>query len=277
MRLPVSRKKQAGFVMALSFGILALIIVLIYTSVGKEIAMRARLGAEDVRKEWLLESVDKIALWYEREKATIDASTDAIDKTAALNGAGVVPKYSMQFASTERIDGDAVKYHVIALWLPEDGAVDTGLSDRGIFSPGTIDGVPAKTIYGIVNGEVIQTQAMRNSLAKLETISKRLSNWFRVQKEQARTEEQNFANFFRIGSCSASAENYLPCVDAFTAFTSLADIRSRLGMVENDFQTSWGGAVLFSNAEGIPSGSKTIGLRFITPWNKAITTYISMD
>lgn len=266
---------------ATSFGILALIIVLIYANIGREISHEVKLGYNETRIQYLEESRTILRAWYERNKNTIEADPDALNVTTVLSDSGVKLKYGAQLLSTPRITSGALNFHVLALWIPEAGVTGVGFDAHGYFNQGVKNGLPATLHYTIVNGRDIQSDAVRSSLDQIDKLSNRMIGWFRMQQYLAQLEFRNSDNFFRISSCGNVSITHLPCINTFTnmmdSSSAIVTLRDRIGLAVGDARDGWGNGIRFTNLDGIPSGDFSISLKVVTPWGYEFTSLVGMN
>lgn len=267
----IQKNRQGGFVVGLSFGVLGLIIVLIYTSITHDLNRISNGQHAYHQQVWLDEARLAMTRWYERNKSDIDSKTRAITASEAFGGAGIPVRYSAQFASTTRLVDGAVQYHKMAIWLPENNVTGTGFDSKGVFQQGTKGGSPAKVRHFQINGREIQSRSVKASVDAMQALGKRFANWQRVQREVSPRINSATANFVRMSPCNINIpDDMLPCVDSFKSLSGsdTAAIRQKLGIDPNEARSGWGGAIEVTNLQGLPSP----GVRFRTyaPWGAPI-------
>lgn len=273
-----SLRQQRGFMVALAMAATAAIIAFIYIAFGHEVSVEAKNRQTEMTQEWLGEAKSALTLWYERNKVALDADPNAITQSAAFAGAGITARHSVQFASTPRRTDGAVYFHTLAAWIPEAGVSGTGFDANGIFQQGTRNGAPATISYFLVNGRDIQLQSLLNTQKRLRQLVKRLEFWFEVQAQGGPS--LGDPNFFRDSACPSSpSQNYLKCVDSYTALDAAAtdDVRAKLGFTSDDVRDDWGGMIQFTNLQGLPAAPPyTVGLRAIPPWGTPVQAMASI-
>lgn len=255
-----------------------LIIALVYLSFTAEVTESALNRNESQKLEWLNEANTALTLWYERNKMTIDSNPDPILEADAISGSGIALKYGAQFQSTARITNGAVFYHIIALWIPEDGVTGTGFDINGVFQHGTNAGGGDATLqhYTLVNGGFIELRALRATVKQQLHLARQFEFWFKARALDNPTHDTE-ENFFRVGTCAGGTPaNYLPCVDTYTALDNLStdDVRAKIGFNIDDSRDDWGNPMEFTNLEGLPAAPPySIGLRSTPPWGTPIYAY----
>lgn len=273
-------EKQRGFVIAAPLAITAAIIALIYLSFSSEITESTKNRQAQLQQEWMQEARTALVLWYERNKTAIDADPNPIAQSVAFAGSGLTARYGAQFQSTSRMTDGAVFYHVLAIWIPAADVTGAGFDAGGVFQQGTRNGAPATISYFVVNGKDLELQSLRSAQAQLRKLAQRLEFWFQAQAQEDPAYSAG-SNYFRDPSCAHSPPaHYLSCIDAYTDLDAAdADaIRANLGFGMDDTRDAWGGAIQFTNQEGLPAAPPfAVGLRVTPPWGTPIQAFAISD
>lgn len=266
---------QRGFVVALTLAVLAFLIGFMYLAISTDVSQQAKTRQEELQNDWLNEARTALALWYERNKVTIDADANAITQAAAFSGAGIVTAHGVQFQSTARLSDGAVQFHRLAIWLPRSGVTGTGFDANGIFQQGTRAGNPAEISFALIDGRTIELDALRATQQTMGKLVRRFESWFKMQAQQEPNQGVT-VNYFHADSCVANPpENRLGCIDTYTRFdhNSLDDVRAKLGINPSDVRDDWGGIIEFTNQQGLPTPPPfSVGLRANTPWGTPTLT-----
>lgn len=271
---------QQGFVVALTLGVLAVLIGFMYLAISTDVSQQAKTRQEELQNDWLNEARTALNLWYERNKNTIDADPNAITQATAFAGAGIVSAHGVQFQSTARLSDGAVQFHRIAIWLPQLGVTGTGFDANGVFQQGAKGGNPAQIRYALIDGRLIELETLRATQDTMDKLGQRFESWFKLQSQQEPNQGVT-VNYFRADSCAATPPvNRLGCIDSYTQFThnSLDDVRSKLGINADDVRDDWGGIIEFTNSQGLPAPPPfSIGLRASTPWGTPTTAQATVS
>ena len=299
MSLPANQvrqtaKSQSGYIAVLFAAILALGLTLsigtIVAQLKKSGALNRSLAAGDnsTQQHELLAGQRLLLAWYQNNAYALDNISAQPDLTAILSTADV-QRHGASAAMSNLLNSNGVGYHVFALWYPIPGAQGTGLDvNSGIFSVGTVNGVPANTPYILASGFAIESLYVQQTRTNMYRIADLLVNYFDDQNANDADASVD-TNWFRDVNCATDAVA-LPCYGAdstnSTAMpinqtvlqpvsqTSTApSIPSMIGLSATDMVTAWNnsGSVITVNNYPIstlpaPPPPYTVTLNTVLPW-----------
>jgi hypothetical protein len=170
-------------------------------------------------RQTYIKDVGKIlGIWYEINAWAIDSNANAIPSANIISQAAIIPTFGLRVESSKRLSKDGIDYHVIVAWLPSVSATGTSFNaDTGVFTPGTPDN---EVQYFMVNGYNVEAQKKLATSKQVERATRLLEGWFQGKMASATITEIG-ANWFRTPDCFNPNPNYLPCVDSYTALSTV--------------------------------------------------------
>lgn len=226
-------------------------------------AQHAANRVQSDRAEYLREAANALAVWYAAHQATLDGTVAPPNSEEVLRGAGIAPRYGLALSASDRLIQDEVAFRVFALWLPA-ASPDPSRFDpsSGAFAPGP--GVP----FVVVSGADIQARAVADTRHTMARLAAQLEHYFAARTLASGGDVS--ANHFRPSNGCAREEGAMPCLDAYTAATSVDWLEAGVGAVQAI--DAWGGTLELSNlieaSAEIPPYSMAIRAR--TPWGTVL-------
>lgn len=227
---------------------------------------RQRLASLELdQSEYLAALESAITHWYALNAPSIDAVPQAPEWRRAMRETGSIERWNVQVAFSQRLARDGVSYRNIALWLPKDAADST----RFDAATGTLT-VAAGTASRTISGFSIQSQAVAETRARLQTIAQRLEAHATTQYLLDPSRNQ-LVNRFRAIDCANPHVTELPCVDTYQRIESTG-VAASVGLEPQLMTDAWGQSIEVSN--GMDSQTTeppySMALRATTPWGAVI-------
>ena len=264
------RRRAPSTVHQRGFAVLAVAVVIVMIAAAVVIGWSSSVSVgqsveqDRLQREYLAEVRARLADWYRRELAQIDAVIAAPDPEQVLRGAGIHPRWRLRLQVSDRLQRDGVAHRVLAAWLPGEG--DTSSLDiaTGVFAPS------AGARWVAVSGFELQSMAIAETRARMERLAAQLEVGYRV-RYFADPSRDATVNRFRAADCAAPGNDRFPCIDSYQPIAStplavLAGLEPQLGF------NAWGGAIEVSNRlDSSLTVPYSMALRTSTPWGDALT------
>lgn len=265
------RQQQSGYIVLGSVLALALIASLIFAGFSSDVSRRDGAVFDDEKSQWAQDAGMTLDSWYRRNAWTIDSDANAIASSTILTQSGVTLKYGAQVKSSVRLNRNGVSYHIIAIWLPQDGATGTAFdAATGTFTEGTYHSAAVPRVkYHLTNGNVIEVDLYQQTAKSLQTMASRLEAWFSGSARNASSFELG-SNWFRTPSCSSPDSRYLPCADTYTDAGPIFAAQG-IGAI-SELSSAWAQPIQLSNLLNASTVAPySVSLQTATPWGGTVT------
>jgi len=138
-----------------------------------------------------------------------------------------------------------------------------------------VNGLPMHEIGGdalwqLYDARALTQQRMATGYQQMLAAGRAITAWASAQRQAAVMSTE--VNFLRSSSCSTSGPA-LPCVDAWSAMTSIPQAMAASGLSVLDVTAPWGAVVEISNASGVASHvlPYSLAMRLRTPSGAYLT------
>ena len=286
---------QTGYIAVLFAAILAFALTLTLGTLVAHLKKSGALqpsftaGANTAQQNGLIANQRKLLNWYQNNAYSVDSNPGQPNLSTILNEAGI--QLAGASASVSYLlNSNGIGYHVFAFWFPVPGSVGTGLdATTGIFSSGTLNGVPANTPYVLASGFSLESLFVQKTRTNMYRIADLLENYF---DDQVAADADNAVdtNWFREATCATNAVA-LPCygtdntVSAMSipcsgSGTNASDvpisqtvIQKMVGLSNTDMITAWNGAsqITVNNYTTSILPPFSVSLRAVLPWGCVLT------
>lgn len=274
------RRQQSGYMAVMLAAIISLALAL---SVGTIVAQLRKSGDLDrstvadgpnpAQQKALLAAQRRLQSWYQQYAFSLDSNPGQPILSNVLTQAGVQLSGGAVADVSYQVTGNGIGYHVFAIWYPVPGVVGTGLNHvTGVFSPGTMSGVPYNTQYTLVSGYPIESLNVQQTRTNMYRISDLLVSYFDDQQAASANSSIN-TNWFRSSTC-ASNDVALPCYDTDTP-VGLTVLKAMIGLSDSDMITAWypNNVITVNNYSTATLPPYSVKINSILPWGTNLTVY----
>lgn len=211
------QKRQAGFVYILYLIVLALGMILLIHNYVYNVSLK-QVNSESDKQKYIQDIGKYVSAWYEMRAWEIDSDANAIASADIFTQSTIISSYGLQIQSSNRLEKDGLKYHVIVAWLPSPLVTGTSFDPvTGAFTPGVPND---KMHYTVINGYNIEAKRVYQTSKKVSYVAKLLEQWFEGSKSNSALSDTD-TNWFRASNCIAPDQRFLGCADTATPITNI--------------------------------------------------------
>ena len=259
-----SAHRQRGSVVAWLVILLAVTAIAVTAGEAELLANKQHNDRPYIEEAYLRQTGAAVTAWYQRNLASIDAAGAADPNVNdVLTGAGILPRYGLHIAVSQRQSAGNLNWHVVALWI-NDSETDTTTfnASTGVLNP------DSKARSLVVSGQLLQQAAWQATTAAVNSVVVALNSF--AQHRQAANGGDLTRNPFRAADCNNVAPGELPCLDNYV---SAATVSPQLGMNASQLVDAWNGVLQVSNG----ADSKTtmppysMAIKAVSPWGASVT------